>query len=66
MQNERPKRLSILPNLDELQLQLGERVRQKLGIDLWQAVRDGGQLKLVTETARGTFNTTYGTVAGID
>lgn len=56
--------LDLAEHLDALQLQLGERVRQKLGIDLWQAVRDGGQLKLVTETARGAFNTIYATVSG--
>ena len=56
--------LGLAEHLDDLRDQLGERVRQKLGIDLWQAVRDGGQLKLVTETARGTFNTTYATVSG--
>ena len=56
--------LGLAEHLDDLQDQLGERVRQKLGIDLWQAVRDGGQLKLVTETARGAFNTTYATVSG--
>jgi hypothetical protein len=56
--------LGLADHLDDLQDQLGERVRQKLGIDLWQAVRDGGQLKLVTETARGAFNTTYATVSG--
>jgi hypothetical protein len=54
----------LAEHLDNLQDQLGERVRQKLGIDLWQAVRDAGELKLVTETARGAFNTTYATVSG--
>jgi hypothetical protein len=56
--------MELAEHLDDLQLQLGERVRQKLGVDLWQAVRDSGQLKLVTETDRGTFNTNYATVAG--
>jgi hypothetical protein len=56
--------IDIAQHLDDLQYQLGERVRLKLGIDLWQAVRDGGQLKLVTETARGAFNTHYATVSG--
>lgn len=56
--------IPLAQHLDDLQEQLGERVRNVLGVDLWQAVRDGGQLKLATGTERGTFNTIYATVSG--
>jgi hypothetical protein len=56
--------LPFAEHLDDLQDQLGERVRQKLGIDLWQAVRDGGQLKLAAGTGRSAVNTNYATVSG--
>jgi hypothetical protein len=51
-------------HLDTLQDLLGERIRQKLGIDLWQAVRDGGQLKLAVGTGRSAVNANYATVSG--
>jgi hypothetical protein len=56
--------LPLAEHLDDLQYQLGERVRQMLGIDLWQAVRDGGQLKLAAGTGRSAVNTNYATVSG--
>lgn len=46
------------------QMILGERLRTKLGINLWQHLREGGNLKVATETRQGTFNTTYAFVAG--
>jgi hypothetical protein len=56
--------MALAQHLDDLQEQLGEKVRNVLGVDLWQAVRDGGQLKLETETQQGAFNTVYATVSG--
>jgi hypothetical protein len=56
--------LPLAEHLDDLQLILGERLRIKRGIDLWQYLRDGGNLKISTETRQGTFNTNYALVAG--
>jgi hypothetical protein len=56
--------IPLAEHLDQLQDILGEKVRRKLGIDLWQHLRDGGTLKVVTETARGSFNTNYASVPG--
>lgn len=56
--------LPVAAHLDDLQLILGERVRQKLKVDLWQAVRESGNLKIAVDTAQGGFSSTYATVAG--
>jgi hypothetical protein len=34
--------MPLAEHLDDLQMILGERLRIKLGIDLWQHLRDGG------------------------
>lgn len=54
----------LAEHLDELQMIMGERLRKLTGVDLWQAVREGGNLKVVVETERGSFNSNYATVAG--
>jgi hypothetical protein len=56
--------MPLAEHLDDLQMILGERLRIKLGIDLWQHLRDGGNLKVTTETRQGAFNTSYAFVAG--
>jgi hypothetical protein len=56
--------MPLAEHLDDLQMILGERLRIKFGIDLWQHLRDGGNLKVVTETAQGAFNTSYAFVTG--
>jgi hypothetical protein len=56
--------MPLAEHLDDLQMILGERLRTKLGINLWQHLREGGNLKVATETRQGTFNTTYAFVAG--
>jgi hypothetical protein len=59
--------LAVMPlaeHLDELQDILGGRVRQKLGIDLWQCLREGGNLKISVESRQGAFSSTYANVAG--
>ncbi|MGL5168980.1 MAG: hypothetical protein ACRC9K_24125 [Afipia sp.] len=54
----------LAEHLDDLQMILGERLRKLTGVDLWQAVREGGNLKVVVETERGSFNSNYASVAG--
>ncbi|MBP1299964.1 hypothetical protein [Bradyrhizobium elkanii] len=56
--------LPLARQVDSLQEQLGESLRPAIGIDLWQQLRDGGQLKVVEETARGPIFVPYATVEG--
>jgi hypothetical protein len=56
--------MPLAEHLDDLQMILGERLRVKVGIDLWQHLRDGGNLKVMTETRQGGFNTSYAFVTG--
>jgi hypothetical protein len=56
--------MPLAEHLDDLQMILGERLRKKLGIDLWQHLREGGNLKVITESRQGAFNTTYAYVTG--
>jgi hypothetical protein len=50
--------------IDELQDVLGERLRRNIGVDLWQHVRDGGQLRLIEQTPRGDIFVQYSSVEG--
>jgi hypothetical protein len=52
--------LPIAEHIDALQDILGEDLRRTIGVDLWQQVRDGGQLKV----ADGPVFSTYATVEG--
>ncbi|SPP93040.1 hypothetical protein [Bradyrhizobium vignae] len=56
--------LPLARQVDSLQQQQGDSLRPAIGIDLWQHVRDGGQLKVVEETARGPIFVPYATVEG--
>lgn len=56
--------MPLAEHLDDLQIILGERLRSVLGINLWQHLREGGNLKVSTETRQGSFNTSYAFVAG--
>jgi hypothetical protein len=56
--------LPLGQQVDALQELFGESLRRAIGVDLWQYVRHGGQLKLEQETPRGPIFVPYAIVEG--
>ena len=56
--------IPMAEQIDVLQDVLGQRLRRDIGVDLWQLLRDGGQLKVLEDTPRGPVFVPHASIEG--